>query len=408
MSVVLTTAFQTLVANKMRAGLTLLGTVIGVTCVIALWNIGESGRQYMSESLSSIGGNVLFVTPNYAADEEEAQRRERFRPLTLKDAAAIGSDCPSVFESSPASFAFARAVHGARFAATTVRGCYPSYLTIGEWKLASGTSFCDADVAGGNQVALLGAGVAAKLFGAMDPLGQRIRLGNAPFLVIGVLQAKGSFFGHDQDDVILAPFTAVNKTLTGSQNVSLIFVSVRGREEIESAKREIVLAVRRSQNLAPERKDPVEIRDLGEVKQTVDNVLLGLTAFLGAVGAVSMLVGGIGIMNIMLVSVSERTKEIGLRMAVGATEFNVLSQFLAEAAALSAVGGLIGALLGIGTAAGVGWIFGLAMKIAWPIVVQPLSIVVAVLFAAAVGIFFGFYPAWRAARLDPIEALRRN
>ncbi|MBE7463992.1 MAG: ABC transporter permease [Planctomycetes bacterium] len=401
-------AFQALAANKLRAALTMLGTIIGVTCVVALWNIGESGRAFMSEALSAIGQNIIFVSPKHGSDEED-QRRHRYRPLGLGDVAAIEERCPSVDYATPILFGGARAVFGANFRQTGVRGCFPSYFSIRQWELQSGAFFSEADVRSGNRVVLLGAEVAREIFGALDPLGLTLRMDGVPFRVIGVLKAKGAFFGDNtQDYNIYAPFTAAADAMGWGRTVHMIFVSAASRELIPQAKQEIALAIRASQNLAPDRKDSVELQDLGEVAQSVDQVLLGLTMLLGAIGAVSLLVGGIGIMNIMLVSVTERTREIGLRMALGATDLNVLSQFLIEAMVLSGFGGVVGAGLGLGVASGAVKVLSMTTQKEWPLVLNPASVVVALCFACAIGIFFGFYPAWRASRLDPIVALRHE
>ncbi|MBI3830376.1 MAG: ABC transporter permease [Planctomycetes bacterium] len=402
-----TLAFHALVANKLRAALTMLGTIIGVGCVVTLWNVGGSGRQFMQDSLASFGHNMMFVHPKYSADEED-QRRNRYRPLTLSDVAAVRELCPSVEEASPVMFSGAKAVFGARYCQTKLQGCYPSYLSIRDWLLERGTAFSESDVRSANRVALVGSNVARELFGTFDPVGQIIRLDREPFTIIGVLKAKGSLFGEKQDDVILAPFTSIADHMGWGRAVHMIFVSARERSLIPQAKNEIRLAIRASQGLPPERKDPVEVEDLGEIAQSVDKVLIGFTLLLGAIGMISLLVGGIGIMNIMLVSVTERTKEIGLRMAIGATEFDILMQFLVEAMVLGGFGGVIGAAGGVSVAALTVKVLSIAMGRPWPFVLSWASVLAALIFAAGVGLFFGLYPAWRASRLDPIVALRRE
>jgi putative ABC transport system permease protein len=400
-------AFQSLAANKLRSILTVLGTVIGVGCVVALYHIGDSGRRYMSDSLASIGQNLIFVHSRHGSDEEE-QRRGRHKPLTLADCEAIRTGCPSVAEASPILFGGVDAVFGTRYRRTQIRGCFPSYLSICKFALELGAPFSDADVRGANRVVLLGSMVATELFGALDPVGQQIRLNQVPFTVLGVLKSKGSFFGDDQDNRILAPFTSISTHLGFGRNVHMIFVSARERELTNQAINEIKLAVRQSQRLSPDRKDGIECQDLGEVASSVDNVLVGFTLVLGAIGALSLLVGGIGIMNIMLVSVTERTKEIGLRMALGATDFNVLMQFLVEAMVLSGLGGAVGALGGIGFAAIATEVLSMTTRQPWHLAVSVWSMAGALIFALAIGVFFGFYPAWRASRLDPIAALRHD
>ncbi|HYF49756.1 MAG TPA: ABC transporter permease [Planctomycetota bacterium] len=401
-------ALQALAANKLRAALTILGTVIGVGCVVALWHIGDSGRSYMSNSLASIGQNLIFISTRYSAGEDEDQRRFKFRPLTLSDAEAIKFGCPSVKDVSPMLFGSGQAVNGKRFRRTQIRGCYASYMQIMNYEFSAGVSFSDADVKSGNRVAVLGHVVAQELFGAIDPIKQVIRINQVPFTVVGILKPKGSFFGDNQDDRILVPFTSAAVHLGFGRNVHMMFASALERGLIPQAKNEIRLAIRKSQKLSSDRKDGIELNDLGEVAASVDKVLIGITMLLGAIGATSLLVGGIGIMNIMLVSVTERTKEIGLRVALGATDFNVLMQFLIEAMVLSGLGGVIGTIGGIGMAAATTAVLTMVTGQVWPMELSVPALVTAMIFALAVGVFFGFYPAWRASRLDPITALRHE
>ena len=400
-------AFQALAANKLRSLLTMLGTIVGVSCVVALWNIGQSGRMFMNNSLSSIGQNLLFVMPRFNKDDEN-QKRNRYHPLTLADVAAIQDNCPSVAEVSPVLFGNANAVYGSRNRSTQVLGVYPSYTSIRDWKLETGVFLSESDVRNSKRVVLLGSKVAQDLFGTLDPVGEKIRLGTEPFIIMGVLKSKGSSFGEDQDDRILVPFTSLADHMGFSRNLHMLMASAKDRSLIPQAKHEILMAVRASQRIPPDRKDSVEIQDLGELMTSVDGVLLGITALLGAIGAISLLVGGIGIMNIMLVSVTERTKEIGLRMALGATDINILSQFLIEAMVLSGVGGVIGIGCGFGAASATVKILTFTTGQEWPIVISMISAGVAFTFSLFVGIFFGFYPAWRASRLDPIVALRHE
>ncbi|MEI6232227.1 MAG: ABC transporter permease [Planctomycetota bacterium] len=400
-------AFQALAANKLRASLTMLGTVIGVTCVVALWNIGESGRAYMSDSLSSIGQNLIFVSPKYNADEAE-QGRSQYHPLGLKEVSAISENCPSVEEVSPVLMFQANIVAGARSHRTRIEGCFPSYLNIRKWKLSSGVGFGESDSRGRFRVAVIGSHVARELFGDRDAVGERIRVDKTPFVVIGVLQSKGSMFGQNQDDILFMPYETLADCMGQGRNIHIIFASARTREGIPQAKTEIIAAVRESMKIQPGRKDPVQLQDLGEMSRAVDGVLVGATMLLGAIGCISLLVGGIGIMNIMLVSVTERTREIGLRIALGATDSNILIQFLVEAMTLSAIGGIIGAGGGLGVSAAASKILSMTTQREWPMVFSGTSVVVAVVFSMGVGVFFGFYPAWRASRLDPIVALRRE
>ena len=402
-------AFQALASNKMRSTLTMLGTVIGVTCVVALWNIGQSGRAFMNESLESIGQNLIFVSPKYSADENDKDTRSsRFHPLTLGDVAAIQDNCPSVEAASPMMQNYSNITFGAHSHHAEVLGCFPNYLSIRVWKLHSGSVFSDADSRGRARVVLIGSQLARELFGTSDPLGERVRVDKNTFTIIGVLKEKGSMFGRNQDDVLMMPYETLEECMGWGRNIYQIFVSAKTREGIPNAKHEIVAAIRQSHKVPPGRKDPVDTHDLGEMSQAVDGVLVGATMLLGAIGAISLLVGGIGIMNIMLVSVTERTREIGLRMALGATDANILLQFLVEAMTLSGVGGVVGAAFGLAVTVLTVKIIGLFSHSTWPLVLSPFSVAVAVVFSMFVGVFFGFYPAWRASRLDPIVALRRE
>ncbi|HLX62015.1 MAG TPA: ABC transporter permease [Planctomycetota bacterium] len=400
-------AFQALAANKLRAALTMLGNIIGVTCVIALWNIGESGRAYMSNAVASFGQNLIFIRPNYNVDENE-QGKFQFHPLSLKDVDAIEENCPSVEDTSPVLMFQSNVSEGPRSHMTRIEGCFPSYLRIRQWKVASGASFSGTDAQERVRVALIGSFVASELFPGRDPVGERIRIDKTPFTVIGVLESKGSVFGQNFDDILLMPYQTLADCMGQGRNIHMIFCSARTRDGIEKAKSEIRGAVRESQKILPGRKDPIHMEDQGEMLRMVDGVLVGATMLLGAIACISLLVGGIGIMNIMLVSVTERTREIGLRMALGASDANILIQFLIEAMVLSAVGGAIGAGMGLGVSALAVKILSLITKSDWPMVFSLVSVAVALVFSMFVGIFFGFYPAWRASRLDPIVALRRE
>jgi len=394
-------AFQSLAANKLRSTLTMLGNIIGVMCVVALVNIGISGREMMQRTLSSIGQNLIFVFPRFDADAETS--RGRWRPLEMVDVQAIVEGCPSVAGVSPMQDTMGNIVFGNQRIGAQICGVWPSYMTIRDWGIRSGSAFTEADVRAGTKVCLLGQTVVRELFGNLEPLGQTVRINRQPFMVLGVLEEKGTFLtGQDQDKVVLAPITSVQQRLTGGRQVKLIYVSARERDEIQQVKDEVRAAIRISHKLPPDRRDDIETHDLGQMATIVDSVLIAATALLSAVAFISLLVGGIGIMNIMLVSVTERTREIGLRLAIGATDLDILYQFLIEAMVLSAIGGVFGVIFGLGLSTLVSLIF------SWPLTVSVASVIVAVLFSAAVGIFFGLYPAWRASQLDPIVALRHE
>ncbi|MGD0089291.1 MAG: ABC transporter permease [Planctomycetota bacterium] len=394
-------AFQALAANKLRSALTMLGNIIGVTCVVALVNIGFSGRAMIQRDLSSIGMNLIFVTPRYDPDAENPM--QRWRPLENDDVKAIQYHCPSVAQLSPCVSWGGKMTNGNRHIDCQVAGVWPDFLRLRNYKVASGAEFTSADVHGTAKVCLLGKTVADELFGGLSPLGQLIRISGRPFVVLGVLEPKGSLLGgQDQDKVVLAPCSTVQLYLRGWRYVEVVFITARVRDEIPKMKDEVRAAIRHSHKLAANKKDDIEVQDLGEMAAMVDKVIFSATALLSAIAFISLLVGGIGIMNIMLVSVTERTREIGLRLAIGAGQWDILMQFLIEAVVLSGCGGLAGVAFGAGLSAAC------SLILKWPVTLSLLSVVIAIAFSAAIGVFFGLYPAWRASRLDPIDALRHE
>lgn len=394
-------AFQALFANPLRSALTMLGNIIGVMCVVALVNIGISGRAEIQENLSSIGQNTIFVFPRFDPNGETS--KERWRPLKIEDAEAVQSNCASVAAVSPYQEVTARVSFSNSHMGCQVAGAWPMLLSIRDWKIENGVPFTDADVRASAKVCLIGQTVINELFGNLDPIGQTVRVNQQPFLVIGTLAGKGTFLtGQDQDRIIFTPLSAMQERLRGNRDIGLIYAAAVSRDEMDKAKEEIRAVIRQRQQIPPDRRDTIETKDMGELTALVDQVLFAATALLAAIAFISLVVGGIGIMNIMLVSVTERTREIGLRMAVGATDLDVLLQFLVEAMVMSFVGGLLGALLGVGLSAGIS----LALK--WPLSISLMSLAVALIFSAVVGIFFGLYPALRASRLDPIVALRHE
>jgi putative ABC transport system permease protein len=401
MSAALRLAIQALEANKLRSVLTMLGNIIGVTALVALVNIGISGRKHIQQSLSAIGQNLVFVNPKYDPDAENPP--SHWRPLDASDVQAIAVSCPGVSGVCPEVEFSVTAIFSHLHTSTQVQGVWPNYLALRNWKLSRGTLFTESDVRSNAKVCVLGKKVAEKLFGNMDACGQSIRINAQPFNVLGVLEKKGTLLtGQDQDNAILMPITTAQQFLVGKRSITQIYAVAYNRTDLSSVKDQIKAAVRRSHHLPPGTRDDIDTTDLGQLAAIVDKVMFGATALLSSIAFISLLVGGIGIMNIMLVSVMERTREIGLRMAVGASGGAILTQFLIEAMMLSIIGGILGALLGLGLSAGI------TDHFAWPRSISGISVLGGVAFSAAIGAFFGLYPAYRASQLEPIAALRNE
>jgi putative ABC transport system permease protein len=385
--------------NVMRSFLTILGIVIGVASVITMVTLGGGATVQVTQQIASLGSNLLMVTPGQRMGPGQTSAA----PFRMKDAEAIAREVPSVAAVAPVSSQSAVAILGNENWATTVTGTNDQFLKVRNWSLESGRLFSDSELRAGASVCILGATVREKLFGGLDPLGSRIRLGKLSFQVTGLLEAKGqSGMGRDQDDVVLIPLQTFQRRISGNQYVSLIQVSVRDGASTEKAQRDIERLMRSRRHIAPNADDDFSVMDMKEITKMLTGTTQVLTGLLGAVAAVSLLVGGIGIMNIMLVSVTERTREIGTRLAIGALEREVLMQFLVEAVVLSSSGGLIGILLGLAGC------LGLKNALRVPFVFNPGIVLIAFLFSAAVGVVFGYFPARKAARLDPIEALRHE
>ena len=401
-------ALRALNRNKVRSALTMLGVIIGVASVIAMVAIGSGATQAVQKQIATMGQSQLTIFPGASSSGAVSFGGGSAQTLTPDDAAAIAREAPSAQEVAIVVRTRAQIINAdVNWYPNTVQGCTPNYLTVRQWPIVEGEVFTDGDVKTAAQVCVIGQTVADKLFGAESPVGRRVRIKNLPFKVLGVLDKKGTnTFGQDQDDIVLMPWTTVKKKLQGSAfyNVDQIVVSAATSEALVPLQEEIRQAIRASHRLdrktGPGAVDDFQVRNFTEMLAAQTATTQTMTGLLAGIAAVSLLVGGIGIMNIMLVSVTERTREIGLRMAVGATGGDVLSQFLVEAVVLSAIGGLLGIALGAGGAT----ITARAMN--WPVVVSPQAIAAAVLFSGAVGVLFGFYPAWRASRLDPIDALR--
>ncbi len=401
-------ALRALARNRVRSALTMLGVIIGVAAVIAMVAIGQGATESVKKQIASMGQNQLMIMPGSSSSGAVMFGSGTVQTLAPQDAVSIVRDCPSaeavaVIVRTRAQVTF----QDLNWAPATVQGCSPSYLTVRDWAVTEGENFTDADVKNAAQVCLVGQTVVDNLFQTESPVGKRVRLKGLPFRVVGVLDRKGaSTFGSDQDDVLLLPWTTVKKKLQGStfNTVDQILVTAPTSSALKPLEDEVRATLRANHHLqrdsGPEALDDFTIRNMAELLSANAATTTVMTSLLAAIASVSLLVGGIGIMNIMLVSVTERTREIGLRMAVGAGARDVLSQFLVEAVVLSGIGGILGIALGAGGAI-------TASRIAhWPAMVSAQAIVLAVLFSGAVGVIFGFYPAWRASRLDPIEALR--
>jgi len=386
--------------NLLRAALTTLGIVIGVGAVIAMVTLGNGATASVTNTISSIGNNLLFVTPG---QQRQNGTPTAAPPFELGDAEALRREVLSLSAVVPVNNTTASAILGNRSHTTNVNGATVEFFAARNWKVVSGRPFNEAEDRNGKSVCVIGETVRRELFGGQDPVGQRIRLNNITCDVVGLLESKGrNTFGQDQDDYVIMPIRAVQRRLSGNDKAYYIMVSVQNESGIPKAREEITKVMRVRRHIAGNQQDNFSVQDLREIGNMLTNITGILTAFLAAIAAVSLLVGGIGIMNVMLVSVTERTREIGIRLAIGARERDVLLQFLIEAAVLSALGGLVGIGLGLtGAAAGTA-----ALKL--PFIFDPGIVIIAVVFSCIVGIAFGFFPARRAARLDPIEALRHE
>jgi len=393
----------------MRAGLTVLGVVIGIAAVTTMVSLGRSAGQLVQSEFQSLGTNVIFVLP--ANRRRHGVRKKGWPTLTSGDAQAIAEECHSVRAATPMLFTAANIIYGnANWTPNEIVGVGTEYLAVRDWSTVSGVFLTDRDISSAAKVCVIGHTIVAKLFQTADPIGQSIRLRNIPFRVIGVLDKKGvNMVGKDQDDIVLLPYTTVRKRIQGSKYDFLhaIMVSAASVSLMGEATSEIEYLLYERHDIAPGEDADFRIHDTTEMANVLGTITGTLTLMLSAIAGISLLVGGVGIMNIMLVSVSERTREIGIRMAVGARPGDILRQFLVEAVLLSCVGGLVGFLLGVAASIGITKVINsFTVGKEWPTVISFEAAVVAILFAAAVGIFFGFYPAKRASKLDPIDALR--
>jgi len=399
-------ALRSLRVNKLRSALTMLGIIIGVAAVIAMVAVGAGAQARVAEQIQSLGSNLLIVLSGSVTSGGLRLGHGSQLTITEDDASAIAREVPAVQVTAPAMRGTAQVVYGNLNWSTIIQGVTGDFFEARDWHILEGRPLAQEDVDGAVKVAVIGQTTAQNLFGDADPVGQIIRIKKVPFTVVGTLDRKGqSTWGQDQDDIIMIPLSTAKKKVLGASQanpraVGAISVKVRSGEDMVEAESQIRALLRQRHRLQPWQDDDFWLRNLSEVLQTQEESSRVMTYLLAAIASVSLLVGGIGIMNIMLVSVTERTREIGLRMAVGARGRDILTQFLIEAVTLSLIGGLIG------VAAGVGGSRAISYFAAWRTFVPPEAIGIAFGFAAAIGIFFGFYPARKAARLDPIDALR--
>ena len=386
--------------NKMRSFLTMLGIVIGVGCVIVVVAIGAGASKSIQDTINSLGSNFIMIFPG-TSTQSGARIFTGNSTLTPEDADAIKTGCPAVAYVSPTVRTAGQVIAGELNWGTQVWGVGPDWPFVRSWNTDQGSFFSDDDVRTATKVAVLGATVAENLFPQGGAVGQIIRIKNVPFKVIGVLERKGgSTMGQDQDDQVVAPYTTVMKRLQGSTKLNMIYAAAASPDRVQEAQDQIDALLRQRHRIAPNGDADFMMRSQEEIAKTNQQQMDILKRLLLSIAAISLLIGGIGIMNIMLVSVTERTREIGIRMAIGAKGRHVLMQFLFEAISLSIVGGLIGVLVGIGFSTAFAKIAG------WPVFVSPASIIVSFGVAGTVGICFGFFPALKASRLDPIDALR--
>ena len=396
-------AFRALVRNKMRAALTMLGIIIGVAAVIAMVSIGQGAQASVQAQIESIGTNLLFVSAGAqnVGGVRSGTGDSGTNTLTVEDLDAVRREVPSVSMVTPTVNSRSQLVAGNMNWNTSVQGVSEQYPDIRKWTVQSGSFFTEADVRTAARVVVIGKTIADSLFPGMDPAGQTLRVNNLPFQVVGVMTRKGQDQqGRDQDDIAFAPYTTVQKKILGSPRLQIAYVSAISQDATYTAQQQITDLLRQRHKLSPNDPDDFTVRNMTDIADAANQTNNTMTILLACIASVSLLVGGIGIMNIMLVSVTERTREIGIRMAIGARSSAVRSQFLIESIVLSLTGGFIGILVGIIVSVAIPKFVG------WPTLISSLAIIGSVIFSVAVGVFFGYYPARKAAALDPIEALR--
>ena len=399
-------ALGALRVNKLRSALTMLGIIIGVAAVIAMVAVGSGATARIAEQIRSIGSNVIIVLPGSITSGGIRLGQSAAVTLTEDDSRAVAVECPAVELTASSVRGTKQVVFGNNNWSTVIQGTVPEYLEIRDFSVSSGRPFTWQDVDATTKVALVGRTVVDNLFGQTDPVGQIIRIKNVPFTVLGVLSAKGqSPMGQDQDDIIMIPISTAKKKVLGvsqanARSVGTILVQARSPMQMKEAEEQITALLRQRHRLQPTQEDDFNVRNLSEVFAAQEASAQVMSILLGAIASVSLVVGGIGIMNIMLVSVTERTREIGLRLAVGARTRDILAQFLVEAVTLSLIGGLIGIAFGLGVSVMISYFA------KWSTLISGSAILLAFAFSAMIGVFFGYYPARKAAFLDPIEALR--
>jgi putative ABC transport system permease protein len=394
-------ATQSILKNKLRTVLTMLGIVIGVGAVIVMVAIGNGAQTMIQSQINSLGTNLIIVMPGASTQGGASQGAGTFNRLTVDDADKLKRDGTLLSAVSPVVSTRAQVIGGQGNWRTLINGVSTDFLAIRDWSATSGSFFSDGDLRAGRKVAVLGATVASNLFPGTDPVGAQIQIGKVPFTVVGVMAARGqNAGGMDQDDIILMPYTTAQSRLSGNVRIGQILASTASAEDIAAAQNEIKAIMRESHKLGDGADDDFTVRNQTDIAQAATGTTRVMSALLAAIASISLVVGGIGIMNIMLVSVTERTREIGIRMAIGARGSDVLTQFLVESIAMSVLGGIVGLGVGYGGAALVSHITG------WTTSTPASAVAIAVGFSAAVGMFFGYYPARKAAGLNPIQALR--
>ncbi len=396
-------ALRALRLNRLRTGLTMLGMIIGVAAVVLMLSIGQGAQTKINQSIESMGSNLFLIVPGATSSGGLSFGSGSIKTLTINDSAAI-AELPDISATAPVISGTAQLNFSAKNWSTVITGTTPDYFDVGNWAFEAGVPFTEADTRSAARVVVLGAITAENLFGTEDPIGKTMRITNRPFLVVGVLAAKGqSLSGRDQDDNVFIPITTSERQITGNQfpgSIRYMLVQGKTAETMDEAENEIIQLLRQRHRISGGMENDFTVRNLTAIADVATGAAKIMSIVLGAIASVSLLVGGIGIMNIMLVSVTERTREIGIRMAIGANRRAILTQFLLEAMMICIMGGLIGVLLGVGGA----WIVSEVADML--IVITSGMIGLAFFFASAVGVFFGFYPAKKAASLKPVDALR--